>query len=208
MKFSKIKTVTVRGVLRKIAKDQGVNISDKALEILAENSNGDMRSAIRDLQAVSLGSLIVNEENVGVAGARDVEKTMYNALEEIFQGTDPKRARSVLSQVDEAPETTLLWVEENLPVAYRDHIDLYNGYQMLSRASMFLGRVQRRQYYRFWAYASDYLSFGVCAIKTARTQGYVRYSFPSHLMKMSRTKGQRALQIDLSMKIGAMVHMS
>ena len=36
----------------------------------------------------------------------------------------------------------------------------------------------------------------------------VRYSFPSHLMKMSRTKGQRALQTDLSMKIGALVHMS
>ena len=44
VKFSKIKTVTVRGVLRNTSKDQGVNISDKALEILAENSNGDMRS--------------------------------------------------------------------------------------------------------------------------------------------------------------------
>ena len=40
IKFSRIKTVTVRGVLRKIARDQGVAVSDRALELLAENSGG------------------------------------------------------------------------------------------------------------------------------------------------------------------------
>ena len=44
VKFSKIKTPTVRSVLRRIAADQGVKVSDGALEVLAENSNGDLRS--------------------------------------------------------------------------------------------------------------------------------------------------------------------
>ena len=49
----------MKTVLRRIAVDQGVEVSEKALDHIAENANGDMRAAVRDLQAVSLGALSV-----------------------------------------------------------------------------------------------------------------------------------------------------
>lgn len=208
IKFSRIKSVTVRGVLRKISKDRGVKVSERALEVLAENSNGDLRSAIRDLQAVATGREEVDEINTTVVGPREIEQTMYSVMDDIFRSKDPAKARSAMMEVDETPETKMLWVEENLPIAYRDHLDLYRGMKTVALADLFLGRVYRRQYYRFWSYATDFLSYGVCAAKQRGVSGYVRYGFPMYLMKMSRSKGNRNLQGAISSKIGAVVHLS
>lgn len=208
VKFNRIKTVTVRGVLRKIAKDRGITITDRALELLAENSNGDLRSAIRDLQAVGTGESEVDEKDTTVVGFREVEKTMYSAMDDVFKCTDPLRARRMLQDVDEGPDTKLLWIEENLPHAYREHLDLYRGIKMVARADSFMGRVYRRQYYRFWAYASDFLSFGVCAAKHKEIHGYVKYAFPAYLMRMSRSKSARNLQNGIASKLGALTHLS
>jgi replication factor C large subunit len=208
IKFSRIKTVTVRGVLRRIAKDRGVNVSDRALELMAENSNGDMRSAIRDLQALATGRTEITAENTEVMGFREVEQTMYTVMDDIFKRNDPAKARALLREVDESPDTKLLWIEENLPHAYRDHLDLYRGMKAVSRANDFLSRVHRRQHYRFWAYAGDQLSFGVCAAKEKEIHGYIRYQFPMYLMRMSRSKGNRTLQNEISSKLGALTHTS
>lgn len=208
VKFSRIKSVTVRGVLRKIAKDQGVKVSDRALEILAENSGGDLRSAIRDLQAVALGKEEVTDLNTTVVSAREVEGTMYTVMDDVFKSTDAQGARLRMMEVDETPETKLLWIEENLPMAYRDHLDLHRGMKAVARADTFLGRVRRRQHYGFWSYAGDLLSFGVCAAKTREVRGYLRYSFPMYLMKMSRSKSNRAIQNGISAKLGEATHQS
>ena len=208
VKFSKIKTPTVRSVLRRIAADQGVKVSDGALEVLAENSNGDLRSAIRDLQALSAGRTELDEDGVGAMGFREIEQTMYSVMDDIFKRKDPGAARAALREVDETPDTKLLWIEENLPHAYRDHLDLYRGMKAVSRADDFLSRVHRRQHYRFWAYSGDLLGFGVCAAKRKEIHGYIRYQFPMYLMRMSRSKGNRALQGEISAKLGALTHMS
>jgi replication factor C large subunit len=71
IKFAPIKGVTVRGVLRRIARDQKVRVSDRALEILAENAVGDLRSAIRDLQAIAAGKEEVTDLNTTVVSPRE-----------------------------------------------------------------------------------------------------------------------------------------
>ena len=208
IKFSSIKSVTIRGVLRKVARDRGISITDRALELLATNANGDMRSAIRDLQAVSTGKSEVTDMDATSVSYREVEKTMYNVMDDIFKSKDADRARKSLAEVDEPPETKLLWIEENIPVCYRDHLDLYRGMKAVATADKYLGRVYRRQYFGFWSYASDFLSFGVCAAKSKEMHGFLRYNFPQYLMKMSRSKGMRAIQNSVCSKLGEAVHTS
>jgi replication factor C large subunit len=208
IKFSRIKTVTVRGVLRKIAKDQEVRVSDRALELLATNSGGDLRSAVRDLQAVATGREEVDDISTAVVNPRESEETMYGVMDDIFKCTDPRRARRLLMDVDETPETKILWIEENLPLAYRDHLDQYRGIKTVAKADTFLARARPRQYYGFWGYANDMLSFGVCAVKKKEVHGYFRYSFPAYLMRMSRSKSARNTQTSIALKLGEMCHLS
>jgi len=193
-------------VLSGIAKDKGVAVSDNALAKIAANASGDLRSAVRDLQALATGSGSIPDASVATMGRRDMETTMYEVMDAIFQG-EPGGARVKLREVDEPPDTKILWIDENLPSAYRDPFDLYRGMSALASASSFLGRTYRRQYFGLWAYAGDMMSFGVSAARKGRAfRG--RYSFPSYLMRMSRSKGQRALQLEVARRVGSLSHLS
>ncbi len=208
IRFNRIHISTVKAVLRGIAKDRDVRVSDRTLDLIAQNSNGDLRSAVRDLQAVSEGKQEVLEEETLVLGNRQVTKTMYDLLGEVLHGTNPSRARSVALDANEAPEYTLLWLDENLPLEYKQPEDLARGFQCLSRSDVFLGRVNRRQYFGLWSYASDLMSYGVNLAKESQYREYARYRFPMYLMKMSRTRAMRGVKESLSMKLGAACHMS
>jgi replication factor C large subunit len=208
IKFGRIQTSTVKGLLRRIAADRGLNAPDRVLEIIANNSNGDLRAALRDLQAIGLGNDDIREEQAKIMDNRLTSKTNYEIMAEIFHGSSPTQARLLMIDAQEDPEHLLLWVEENLPIAYKDAEDLVRGFRMLSRADMFLGRVKKRQYFRFWSYATDLMSFGVCAAKQRPHREYVRYQFPSYLMKMSRSKGQRAIKQAVGLKLGSACHIS
>ncbi|MDH7508006.1 MAG: replication factor C large subunit [Methanomassiliicoccales archaeon] len=208
IKFNRLHPNSIKSVLKKIMKDRGLRIDEKALELIASNANGDLRSAIRDLQAVALGRTEVKEKNVAILNERQIMKSMYDLLVEILHGTNPDRARSVFMEVNEAPDYVMLWIDENIPLEYRDHNDLYHAYHILSRSDVFLGRVRKRQYYGFWSYAIDLMTYGVCASKKRKYKEFAKYRFPLYLMKMSRSRSLRTIRDNISAKLGALCHCS
>lgn len=208
IRFSRVKANTIAKVLGGIVQSEGLKVSQRALDMIADNSNGDLRAAVRDLQSLSMGRKEVSEKDAATLQNRFVSKTMYDLMTEIFKGNDPSKARSMMMDVDETLDSVKLWVEENLPYEYKDPEELEKGMKAMCRADLFLGRVIRRQYFGFWSYASDMLSFGVSASKNKPHRGYSRFRFPGYLMKMSRTKARRAVQSNISDKIGTKVHTS
>jgi len=208
IRFNKIQPATVKVVLRRVAADQGLSVSDRVLELLANNSNGDLRAAIHDLQAIGMGNPEIKEEQVLMLDNRLTAKSNYDLMAEIFHGTNPMKARNTMRDMQEDPGHILLWIEENLPHAYHEPEDLKRGFDLLARADIFLARVSRRQYFRFWAYASDLMCYGVCAVKSRPYNDYVRYQFPMYLMKMSRNKANKLVRSSVSLKLGASCHTS
>ncbi|MDD1743883.1 MAG: replication factor C large subunit [Methanomassiliicoccales archaeon] len=208
IRFNKIQPATVKVVLRRVAADQNLTVSDRVLELLANNSNGDLRAAIHDLQAIGMGNPDIKEEQVLLLDNRLTAKSNYDLMAEIFHGTNPMKARNTMRDMQEDPGHNLLWIEENLPHAYHEPEDLKRGFDLLARADIFLARVSRRQYFRFWAYASDLMCYGVCAVKSRPYNDYVRYQFPMYLMKMSRNKANKLVRSSVSLKLGTSCHTS
>lgn len=109
--------------------------------------------------------------------------------------------------VDAEPSMVELWVDENLPYKYTDRGDLVRGYERLSRADIFLGRVSKRQYYGFWSYAGDMMTAGVASARFNNSaSGMTR--FPSYLTKMSRSKGIRSVKASTVSKLAVGLHTS
>ena len=208
IKFTKIPSPTVRSLLRRVAADQGLIASDPVLEIIAKNSNGDLRAALRDLQAIGLGNIEPKVEQAMALDNRLTSHSMYDLMGDIFQGSSPRQAQQRMRDIQETPDFVMLWVDENLPIAYRDAEDLWRGYQLLARADVMLGRVSRRQYFGYWGYATDLVSFGICAAKARPHRGFVRYQFPMYLMKMGRSKAMRNAKQAVGLKLGAVCHTS
>ncbi len=207
IKFQKVRASTMEKALIRIIRSEGVEVEREALQHIVNRADGDMRAAINDLQALSLLEGRITEERAADMGFRDNRITIYDALSKIFKGEDTD-VRKVAWDLDETPDTLLSWLDENLPHAYTDPLDIMNGYEALSRADVYLGRVRKRQYYRLWAYANDMMTAGVALARSREYRHYTRYQFPSWIMKMSRTKGMRKSRKELSGKIAKWCHTS
>ena len=207
IKFQRINRAAMKSLLRGICLKEGVNVEDDVLEFVIERSQGDLRSAINDLESIAIGKRELSEDSTSSLGYRDRERTIFAALEEIFRSGDGRRARESVLALDESPEDLILWVDHNLPYEYATGPDRARGFDRISRADIFLGRVRRRQHYGLWSFASEMMSMGVAVARRDRPRGG-QLGFPQYLMQMSRSRGLRMARNSLARKLGNHVHTS
>ncbi len=206
--FRRPVTGTITKVLTEIAEKEGVEIKPGVLKSIAENAYGDMRAAVSDLQSIAQGKTEIAGDVSDMLSERDGRSSMFDFVHAVFRKNDPAAARAVLRETDSDPGTALLWVDENLPHEYTDKRELVKGYERLSRADIYLGRVHRRQHYRFWSYAGDMLSFGVASVKSHGGSGGGRLRFPQYLSKMSRSRSVRNMKKEITLKLAVYMHTS
>lgn len=206
--FLRPSTLTIAKVLKRIAVAEGTSITDDAIKRIAENSNGDLRAAVRDLESLCLGRDEVGMTDADQLSGRAVRKGIYDLMASIFKRSDAMGSRLLIRDVDEEPSFVMLWLDENMPYEYTDRGDLVRGYNALSRADIYLGRVSRRQYFGLWSYANDMMTSGVCVAKLSDGFSGGRYRFPGYLSKMSRSKSNRATKSEICRKLSEHMHTS
>jgi len=207
IKFQSVNASAVKNVLRNVASKEGVDVPEEVLDVIAERSTGDLRSALNDLQSIGLGKTDLTAKETQALGFRDRASTIFVALQEIFRSGDAKRARDAVRELDEQPEDLILWIDHNLPYEYPDREDLSRGLDRLSKADRYLGRARRRQAYGMWSYASEMMSSGV-AMARRRRFGGGQLQFPLYLALMSRSRALRGARNSLARKLGAKLHAS
>ncbi|MEW6070944.1 MAG: AAA family ATPase, partial [Candidatus Thermoplasmatota archaeon] len=207
VRFRVIQKDIIKAVISAICREEKIEITGEALAELADRCNGDLRSAINDLQSIGEGKDRIDVMDVGALGRRDPRDTIFNALRRIFKTTTLEKARATLQEIEEPPDYIILWLDENLPLEYKDFSDLKEGYEKLSRADVFLGRIIKRQYYGLWAYANDLMG-SVAVAKQAPYEVFTKYQFPSWLSRMGRKRSFRELRDSVLAKIAALCHIS
>jgi len=202
--FRRITKGTIASALRDICRAEGAGCTPEMIEEIADNSGGDLRSAVNDLQAALEGALDPGEVATGV---RDAKSSIFDAVAKILRGSSLLEAVQIAWTLDESPEDLVHWIDENLPLVYGP-ADLAAGYDSLSRADVFLGRVKRRQNYGLWRYASFMMTAGVQAARTEKKGGYVPFRPPGYWRRMGQTKGARQVRDSAAKKIGRHCHIS
>lgn len=168
-------------------------LSDDELRAIASNANGDLRAAISDLQARNSGA------------SRERSKLVFEQVRAAFRSPTLRSTRNLqISLADR--DTVKLYIAENLPAERPDLFDRAAGYQLLSRADIFDGRIRRRQYWGYLRYSSDLMLWGVSSTRVHPGPAFVPYAFPSYIQKMGASKSKRSLRAALSSKISPLVH--
>jgi replication factor C large subunit len=207
IKFYNPYTNSVVNLLKKICILEKINIDFKVLNSIAERSQGDIRSAINDLQSICIDKEYVDIESLKILGERDKKEIIFNTIRDVFKKTNLKQIRDSVFNLDENPNSVILWINENLPNEYKDFNDLVKGYNALSLADIMLGRVHKRQYYGLWSYASDIMCGGVAFSKT---HNYVneKYFFPQWLREIKSRKTNQNIRDSIVEKISLICHNS
>lgn len=204
--FRPVPAASLVKMLAQVATSEAVEFHPDLLKALAARAHGDARSALNDLQALAQGRMELGTGAAEPLGERNRAETMFGALATIFKAEDGAAARRAVMDVDETPDFLLAWLDENVAREYKDPRDLAAAYEWLSRADVFLGRVQRRQAFGLWGTATDLMTYGVSSAKAApyRTPPY--YQFPSWIRKMGASKTQRSLDGSLASMVAVALH--
>ena len=207
LKFNNVDIKAIKTLLKNICKKENIDVDNKVLEQIAKNCNGDVRAAINDLESICIGKDNVSiDDIVDNEDKRNISETIFTFVDKVFKSNNMKEILESSSNINENPETTIHWFDENIPLIYKDTDELHEAYDLLSKADIFLGRVHKRQDYGMWKYANT-LICGVGSIGKARS-GFVKYSLPKYWSKLKNSKSDRNIKKSIANKVGKLCHMS
>lgn len=211
IQFRSISYGTIISVLKDIANKENIKYDIGVLEKIAENADGDLRGAINDLQAITLGKTNIGLKDV-IVGERDTKENIFKVLEKIFRRTDIIDAYKSSFDLDEDPEGFIQWIDENIPTEYARPQDMAHAYDYLSRSSLFLGRVRKIRDYGMWKYASLLMTAGMVVVSSQsqnqKKMGFTKLRNPAIRKLMKETKDTRKVRDSLAQKIGNHCHTS
>jgi replication factor C large subunit len=176
IEFRDVSARSIRPVLRDLCRREEVAFEDEALERIAEYDDGDLRSAIRDLQAAAGGRDRITVDDV-VTAERDRSMGVFEFLDAVLKEQSPEDALGSAYAVDETPDDLTKWVAHNAPKVY-EGVELARAYDHLANADRWLGRVRATQEYSYWRYATDNLAAGVAAARDGTKGGWTRFGRP------------------------------
>lgn len=192
IEFRAISARSIVPVLRDICRKEDIAFEEAALERIAEQTSGDLRSAIQDLQALATGRDRLTVDDV-VTGDRDRTDDIFSFLDGVIKEHDPREAQQAAYRVDETPEDLLDWIDENLPKDFAGD-ELAKAYHHLALADRWRGRVHATQQYRYWRYITDHATAGVASARTESKGGWTRYGPPSYRRRLGRSRGTRQVR--------------
>ncbi|MCQ2086274.1 MAG: replication factor C large subunit [archaeon] len=206
IRFDELDKAVLIKVLDRICKTENILAGEGVLEYISENSNGDVRAAIIDLESLAIGRNRVCFEDALKLSERVVKKDIQILMTCIFRESNAIKAKNLLRNISEEPGFVIRWIDENIPYEYTNVEDLKTGYEMLSRADVYLGRVIKRQYYGMWPYANEMMTLGVCLAKTVDRGSHGHFRFPGRISDYS--KDMKAARASICAKLSRAMHMS
>ncbi|MFH1364230.1 MAG: hypothetical protein ABIH52_01110, partial [Candidatus Aenigmatarchaeota archaeon] len=205
IKMKKVHMYDIMKRLKYICDQEKIQLNGNPVRALAKWSNGDMRSAINDLQ-IAIRSDSLEEKDLEFLGYRERKGDVFSTLPKIFSSRNIKASRNAIRESDKDSDEIFLWVETNLASIITRPEDLANSYDLLSKADIMRNRVRMRQNWRFKGYMVDLIS-GISLFKNEKSS-FFQYKMPDRIMMYGRTKGKRQLRNSVALKIGDNTHTS
>jgi replication factor C large subunit len=169
IEFKSVPTMDVVAKLERIARELKLDAPPEALEALAVHSEGDLRSAINDMESIARGKGAVTVVDVEGLGKRDRQEYTPAIIHNIFAAKTLHEARRAINQAYIDHEELFDWIYENLPLILDDKRDLLEGLEALARADVYAKRA-RSSSYRLQKYMFNAMTGGVAFSRT-RSEG-------------------------------------
>lgn len=193
--FNRLRETHVLIVLKRICAMERLVCEDDALKLIAKRSEGDLRSAINDLQSIGQGY-----GKVTVALAQNLltyryrEYTPFEALRMLFNAKYVWQAKAAVSQANLDYDMLMQWINENIPNYYSDPEEIWKAYEALSRASVYLGRIIRSGSWDLLSYVFDMLGPSIAFARKTYRYKWAKFKFPERITLLAKTKRSREIR--------------
>ena len=207
IKMKKSRWNSISALLRKISIAEGVEVEPSALKEIAVKSQGDVRSAINTLQALSDKDHVLDVDDVKDMKIKDTRSDIFNAITGVLKSKTPAHVKEAL-WVEEDPTLVMEYIAENIPREYKKPDEIKKAYENISKADLYFGRAQSSRNYGYWKYASDFMGIGVSNSKHETYKKFTKIQTPTIFTLMSRNRGKRNLRDVIAAKMSEKMHIS
>ena len=194
--------------LQYICQQEGINCEKGVLRQLAKISEGDLRSAINDLQTLAREKEVIKLEDLEVLGQRQKETSIFDALKMMFKTKTALSAKLSIQGLDKDPDEILWWVEQNIINEYEKPEEIAKAFEMLSRADLFRNRIKSRQNWKLQKYMIDLMTAGVALSKKEMYRKFSRYQYPDKIKYLGMTKIKKAREKEALLILSKHLHCS
>ncbi|ABM80754.1 replication factor C large subunit [Hyperthermus butylicus] len=182
-------------VLKRICAAENIECEDEALKLIAQRAEGDLRSAINDLQAIAEGYGVVRVDLVrALLATRDRQYSPWEMLRNLFMSKYIWQAKRAVTHTDLDYDTLLQWINENIAVQYTHPEDIWRAHEALARADIFLGRIKRSLSWDLLPYVFDLVGPGVALARKKSKFKWAKYQFPQKILMLAKTKEVREIR--------------
>ena len=202
VQFKPLGKTHIVALLERICEAEHLYCDKQALRLIAELSQGDVRAAINDLQAIAEGyGRVTLDIARAILKGREKRVDIWRTLNMIFYAKAAWMAKKAVTQSEEDYETLIAWLNDNIPKKYGDPSDLYRAFDALARATVFLSRAKYGSHWSLLSYVFDLIGPGVAF---ARREGQVlrsRYSYPERIKIMASLRETRRVRDQIAERI-------
>jgi len=208
VEFKRLSKTAIIKRLKEICEREEIKVSDDVLSRLAERSEGDLRSAIMDLQAVAAGKNTLTEKDLEVLGERNRVKQVFEALRYIFYAKSIRGARAAIEGLELEPQTIYTWILDNAPTQITEPDELAQAFDLLARADIYFARIEKLQMWRLMKYAIPVMTGGVAVARRTPPKGFQKFTFPHKIRLFQQYKNEREIRQSIAWKIASRLHLS
>jgi len=202
IELDEISPSEIKGILNLILKEEKKKVNLGTINNISIKSNGDLRSAINELETISE----LGEKEVIEISEKTKKIDIFQAMKHIFQDKADNSMISTFDKLDMHLDEIILWFEENIPKAYSG-IELIKAYERLSKVDLFKGRIYKQQYWRFLVYENFFLSYGISEAKgNNEKKGFYKYKKPDRILKIWLNNQKHAKRKTIAAKVAAKTH--
>ena len=206
VRFQQVRIPLIIALLQKICLLEHVKAEFEALEHIAQNSRGDVRSAINDLQSLSEENHVLTLQDTMGLSSRNKDISMDETLRGFFSVKSIAEAQKLLSYSSVDYDDFLLSVSDNLPKRFTDPAELAAAYDYVSRADMFRGRIGTENWHLLKYFFNEMAQ--AAAVAPQSYKPFELISPPIRIITLFWTKGKRTMLDGICGKIGAQCHVS
>ncbi len=184
--FDRVSDEALRRIARRVLREESIEYTNDAIDVLVDGNHGDLRALVRDLQVLTSGG-IEKLEAVSVrqhldAGLRDMTTEVFPGMESLYRSDSASDAVTIGRNIDKQPSDLMNWVHWNNASLF-DVVAMRRGSNALTLADR---SVESR--YRDLAHHSSYWTLHLSSLSasvanTTALPSRIYPSYPNYLRR-------------------------
>lgn len=209
IEFKKLPAREVLKHLKKICSKEEITAEEEALNFIAQRSEGDVRSAVNDLQALAQGKKRLTYDDVSWLAYRDRKDVIFTVLRQVLYGKSCNAAKQAVDIADVDLDMLFEWIYENTPHHFNVPAELASAMEALAKADLYRGRIRRTRNWKLMRYVIDLMTAGVAMARDkSKPSGWIPFRFPQRIRTLSASRAERGKKREIGKKVKSRMHIS